>query len=441
MPSSEIVRKAFDDFFENINPLPRISFLNEPSLRLAFNRGEADPALILSICANCALFLWHDELSKRAGAQWISAAEDIILKDLDHPSIPRVQATLLVIQHRLESRCFTKAFMLIPLAARGAFGFRLNYEHENLPFQEQEIRRRVMWAVWAMEKLWSGGLTEFELCPDRVMNIQIPCRDLDFERGAVVVTEYLQRPPGPVRPPLTHGLLAHCLRLIGMRNTVLVNNKKLLTNESGPKLAFDTVRDLEDELRRIKSTFGNDQHFTVELLNDHAANRRLARYVMMHTSWHQCNCDNFRVFLTGYPRAVSSRIIQQCDPTFVEYSQRKCLDHAHAMIDIFSALLDLSERRRLPVMDTDLAMCAFHCARIIHYIHWRSARKSAVETEKVFRKLQICLDMVKRAFPNSPVTSVYVSLDRSKIFKLELLTLFSCPTSNTWPPIRSRKIR
>lgn len=221
LPPPEIVRKALEYFFQNIYPLPRVSFLHQSSLQLAVGRRDADPSLVFALCGICSIYLWSKGSDGSDGSEWISAAEEIILRDLDHPSISRIQALLLVIQHRLESRCFSKAFMLITLAARAAFGFRLNYEHSKLPFKEQEIRRRVMWAVWATEKLWSGGLTEFELCQDRVMNIQLPCREEEFERGNAVVTEHLQRPQDS-RVPSNHGLLGHCLRLIGMRNTILM---------------------------------------------------------------------------------------------------------------------------------------------------------------------------------------------------------------------------
>ncbi|CAK7235894.1 hypothetical protein SCUCBS95973_009422 [Sporothrix curviconia] len=164
----------------------------------------------------------------------METAEDLLMKALGRPSLQRLQALLLVILHRLESRDFSKAFMLVAFAARAAFALRLNYEPSHMTFEQQEIRRRVMWSTWATEKLWAGGLREFSLCPDDVINIRLPCPEEALETGESVDMDYLQVSL-PVTPDLPggadcnddagngrdSGLLAQCFRLFSMRGRTM----------------------------------------------------------------------------------------------------------------------------------------------------------------------------------------------------------------------------
>lgn len=142
IPPRDIIRQSVKDFFAHIYPLPRYSFLFAPHINRAVSSGEVDPALVLALCGTAALYTPSTDTDRKAGQHWLALSEGIIRNDLDHQSIAKLQALLLIIHHALHSGSFTKAFMLIAHAARAAFGLRLNYEHSYMPFEEQEIRRR-----------------------------------------------------------------------------------------------------------------------------------------------------------------------------------------------------------------------------------------------------------------------------------------------------------
>lgn len=148
--------------------------------------------------------------------------------------------------------------------------------------------------------------------------------------------------------------------------------------------------------------------FSIENLEAHSQSPWLSRYVMLHTSWHQCNCDNLSLFLIGYRKALPRSIIEQVDPDFVAQARRRCNDHARALAEIFAAILQL--KVDLPIMDTDVAICAYHCARLLLYFYRSSSPDATYPTEKAHEHVHLCLNIVNTLFQSSPVTAVLVSL-------------------------------
>jgi hypothetical protein len=110
-----------------------------------------EESLSLAICAITALHLKYDKFFPAQSSQWVQKAEDTILQNLEHPSIFKLQAFLLIIRYIIEVGQFSRAFVLAALVSRSAFALRLNYEHPNLCFLAQEIRRRLMWSFFIVD--------------------------------------------------------------------------------------------------------------------------------------------------------------------------------------------------------------------------------------------------------------------------------------------------
>ncbi|CAK7227484.1 hypothetical protein SBRCBS47491_006583 [Sporothrix bragantina] len=426
VPPRDTIRRSVKTYTQYIYPLPRFSFIHAPAFNASVSSGDVDPALVFAVCGTSALYAPTSDITADVGLAWMETSEDLLMKTLDRPSLQRLQALLLVILHRLESRGFSKAFMLVAFAARAAFALRLNYEQSQITIEEQEIRRRVMWSTWATEKFWAGGLREFSLCPDNVINIRLPCPEELLETGESVEMDYLQMPlpvsldvtvdaddagdasgnggSGSARDP---GLLALCCRLFAMRGLIIRKTKKLLSRPCQPEEVVAAIRDIEHQLRSLRKTFGPHTTLSRENIVFHAKGRWLSRYIMVYTSWHQCHCDAYRVLLSGYYWAVPDDVIQRADHAFVAHCQQQCREHAQSIIDALCAVLDLP--MELPLMDPDLATCAFQSARILHYVHSKTPDTSQQNSWKVYNMLQSCVEVVKKIFGNKPVTAPVIS--------------------------------
>lgn len=207
---------AVEVYFSRIYPLPLYSFLHKETLIRQINAGIADPVIILAICGVSTQA--HPSVPERERSDaWTDAAERLVLTQLQSPSIFRLQA-LLVIRERMEAKMFSKAFMLTALASRFAFALRLNYERPKLGFLAQECRRRLMWSVFLLDGVWSGGLGEFTLCSFETVHLELPSSEEDFKNCV---------PPSRVRrqidlcPDTYPDLLAPCLRMSIIRRDIL----------------------------------------------------------------------------------------------------------------------------------------------------------------------------------------------------------------------------
>jgi len=211
---------AIEIYFSRIYPLPLYSFLHKETLIRQINAVIADPAIILAICGVSAQLYSSVTAERDRSEAWTDAAERLILTQLERPSIFRLQALLLVIRQRLEAKMLSKAFMLTALASRFAFALRLNYERPKLGFLAQECRRRLMWSVFLLDGIWSGGLSEFTLCSLETVHLELPSTEQDFKNRVPSFREATDLEIG-LQPETYPDLLAPCLRMTIIRRDIL----------------------------------------------------------------------------------------------------------------------------------------------------------------------------------------------------------------------------
>lgn len=174
-----------------------------------------------------------------------------------------------------------------------------------------------------------------------------------------------------------------------------------------PEALQESVRAFERRLHEFQSELSLSASFCAENLEYYASTPWLTRYIHIHTSWHQANCDIFRFFLAGYKEAIPQSLLNRIDPEFVLYAMEKCLAHAVAMTDVFSSVLQLD--RELPPMDNDIAICAYHCTRVILYCLRNNVGRNPLTLEAGLRRASVCLQAVTRIFGMSPAPRIMVS--------------------------------
>ncbi|KAH8200176.1 hypothetical protein TruAng_005688 [Truncatella angustata] len=106
-----------------------------------------------------------------------------------------------------------------PRASVTCDGGRLNYEHHGIEPAKQESQRRLLWAIYQLDRMLSGGVEDLAVCPVERMHIRLPCDDHSFHRDI------------PSRAPrlndyehsdaLSVGILAYHIRLNATRDRIL----------------------------------------------------------------------------------------------------------------------------------------------------------------------------------------------------------------------------
>lgn len=381
-----------------------------------------DRPLLLSLIGITSLLtdLGHGHGAREYGSRCVAVAEKLILRELDRPTVLKIQALVLIIKHRIFCRRFSDAFMLTGLASRFAAALRLNHENPRLCFLAQESRRRLMWSLFMIDIGMAAGHPDFTLWAHRpnMIDLKLPCNERNFEYDLPEVTEALAPPPplpdGSL-PPLTDnvGFLALYIRIQWIRSRILAFTKEFVNKSirqmdlAGlPRKMQELRADLDAFEARLPVAF----RWNAANLRLRAYHPRLCVFLMTHLWWRQCHCDLYRMVLVGRRESLPKKAIAMLDPDFVRTCQVQCWEHAKAMADMLALVTQFE--KGVPVSDLDLPVCVYQCANTLYYTLAATPDMVDVSPAVVAEMANTCLRVVKQTAPGPAVTAI-VSIWRS----------------------------
>ncbi|KAG7288430.1 hypothetical protein NEMBOFW57_004781 [Staphylotrichum longicolle] len=421
-PDDALALKAFDNFFRHIHHVAMFSFLHRPSLMERYHAGLLDRTLVLALVGITSLLTDLGPGMTEYGNRCVDEAVSMCLAGLEKPTIPRLQALVLAIKHRMLSKRFSSAFMLHAIASRFATALRLYQENPDLCFLAREARRRLMWSIYMIDATISTGQPDVALWADaeRQIHLQLPCNERNFDFDLPDPTEPL-RPPGPgpggVIPPLPDvlGLMALHIRLLWMRTRILQCTSKAAASPSADALALlpNQLAEFAAELEVFEARLPISFRETEANFRLRSYSTRLGIFIMTHVVWRLCHLDLYRLFLPGLREALSPAALQQLDPHFVMHNRRSCYEHARAMADMFSQLLSLSGTASSPpVADLDLPGCAFQCSRVLYHGLQTDSGDLGFTPERVRELATVCLRAARQSTPGLASASMQADIER-----------------------------
>ncbi|KAJ3493488.1 hypothetical protein NLG97_g4697 [Lecanicillium saksenae] len=407
-----LIRRTFEKFFHHIHHIPVFSFLHRASLMEQYHAGKVDKALLLALVGitSCLTSMGHG--IREYGDGCIDEAESLIFADYTVPSTIKVQALVLIIKHRILCNKFPSAFMLFSIASRFAAALRLNHHNPSLCFLAQESRRRLMWSLYCIDAGISGGFAEFSLWRADRIHVGLPCNERNFEFDLSKPTEKLVPDPDDPEQPRSEdiGSLALHVRILHIRQKIIEFTKTALIgrNINAVELqrrVLSLHQELEDFAYRMPASF----QFSENSMRLRAYSPRICVFVMIHIWWRQCYCDLYRLAMTGFRDALPLETLESLDQSFLDHCQRQCVEHSVAMADIFKCMDKLHAR---PIADLDLAICAFQCARMLHYAYRLDAIKFGLAVESVREHSKSCLKVIQQCCRGPAAAGVQADLER-----------------------------
>lgn len=375
-----------DAFFDTLYPLPSYSFLHPATTMKQCRDGQMHRSLASAICAVTAFHLGHH---KAAASRWTQDAEQSIWMRLESPTIPLLQALLLVIYYRMESGNFQRAFMLTATAARFAAALRLNHERPGLDPISMETRRRTVWSLKIVERYFSVGLPEFELCPTEAIYLNYPVTEEEYKSGL----------PGEERGAC--GL--HCKLEVVRRNIMKLTRALSTPQDPLPSALRISIDEHQRTLSEIGSFMPNGTRLSSGQITDllESENPWFSRLLAMHISWHQAHCDLYRLLIPGYPEAAPSAILDQVSPADIAFAEQQCLEHASSAIDILTTANYQSTARHF--FEFDIAICAYHATRLLLFLsrHGGKSLRRRPTPEFAVSRAELCLVALRRFYPSS----------------------------------------
>lgn len=216
--SNTDIRRHIDAFFEYVAPIPCYGFIHRASFLHKWHQGRCNPRLLKTICGISARFIPQSP-SASDSAVWIDEAENAILQCLSGPTVSDIEALILIALDHCMSRRFVKTLTSSCLAARMAYIMRLNHENTKLSFLGQESRRRLMWAIFIFDTLYSSGRSELTSCSEKTIHLQLPCHERAFSLDIPSITEAL-RPLPQGSPGNSIGTTGFLIRILDIRDRI-----------------------------------------------------------------------------------------------------------------------------------------------------------------------------------------------------------------------------
>ncbi|KAK1778690.1 hypothetical protein QBC45DRAFT_159090 [Copromyces sp. CBS 386.78] len=454
-PDDPIVKRAFDNYFRHVHHVPMFSFLHRASLMERYDAGLLDRALLLAIVGIAALLtdlgpsvsVPDPELFSN---RCIDEAASICTSELENRSITRLEALVIVVKHRILSKRFSAAFMLHALTSRFANVLRLNVENSALCFLAQESRRRLMWSIYMIDAWFANGQTELALWPDpeRLIRLQLPCNERNFDFDLPEVTEPLRQPPPspsgqPVQLPDAVGFTALHIRMHWLRTRILQLSLRVVGPNPDPTELMQLplrCADFKAELDSFEARLPPSFRWSESNLRLRSYSTRLGIFFMTHVWWRQCHLDLYRLFLPGLKEALSPQSLAQLAGSTVgsspaaqqgqglwqssqngqrqglllEWARQECYKHARAMADMFAQVLALGESS-VPLADVDLPGCALQCGRVLyHSFQTRDGggQSPAPSAEGVREMVSVCLRVARLACKGPASRAIQTDIEK-----------------------------
>lgn len=194
-------------------------FLHKPTILADWSRGILDTNLLKCIVA-FGLFLSNGPPEAQAIARaWMREVQDETLQRIGRHTITHLRILVLLTRFCFHAGDFGGAWNILALAARVAFTLRLNYEHDRLDPIVQESHRRLIWAIYHQDRLFSGGIADFQVCPVEKMHVRLPCDDRSFEMGLTSKAGFMK--DDDIDPSANMDTHAFKLRLLAIRDKIL----------------------------------------------------------------------------------------------------------------------------------------------------------------------------------------------------------------------------
>ncbi|QKD61586.1 uncharacterized protein FOBCDRAFT_192040 [Fusarium oxysporum Fo47] len=360
--SKQTVKQHIDAYFDLIHPIPCYGFLHRATLLQSWSKNELNPCVLSAICGITSRFIDPGSSEHRAIAKrWIEDAESHLLRRVAQPRLSDIEAWLLVTLDHYLSQRVSKMLVSMALTSRLAYILRLNHEDPRQKFLVQERRRRLMWAIYIMDSLYSSGKTEFTACTPETLHIRLPCAEKSFSMDAPVITVPLHSSPHEDISNI--GLLGYCIRVLDIRNRVQRLTLTITNHREPIDQCLLAVESIENELRQFSASLPVRYHWDPAAFSLRAFSPSRTPFLMLHAWWHQTHCDLFRFTIPGFREGLPTDEILQLSSEYTSACREKCLYHAISVSKILEVPKSVGGSEL--ISDPSIAMCAFHSARII----------------------------------------------------------------------------
>lgn len=180
LPNPELANHLIDLYFKH--HYPQFPVLQKQTFLVQFqNPAQPTSALLLcAIYATAARYSNHPSVRQgvqrreRLGMTYFDQATQMLDRFMDAPRVSTVQALVLMAIYESGLSQFTRPFVLIGMAVKMAQLLGLQRRCEGSDWQEAELRKRVFWSVYLLDRLIGSVLGQPMLILDKDCDVELP---------------------------------------------------------------------------------------------------------------------------------------------------------------------------------------------------------------------------------------------------------------------------
>ncbi|KAM3578651.1 hypothetical protein VKS41_008851 [Umbelopsis sp. WA50703] len=305
-------------------------FLHRETLTNMLDEGNVPEVLLKSLCGVAAKLLAKDSDDIDMINMWMKDVEHEIMQNLWRLDVPYIQSLVFLITHVNLHSNPSKAWMLLSLASRAAYALQLNYEKRSLSAIKQESRRRLMWAIYICDKLYSGGISEFTLCRREDIHVQLPCKDSMFKFGISATTPTLDK---LMANEVSESVdtRAYLLKSIDFRDRILRYTKHVVLQKLQPWAPNSTFWEIRTELNNFEKQLPEYLRLDSGNYPLNAQKAKSRSFIALRTGLFQHRYDLYRIMIPNLRESVSQSVLQEAPSDFIQLCRTECVRYAQGL--------------------------------------------------------------------------------------------------------------
>lgn len=334
--------------------------------------------LVLSICAVAARFSNNPAVQHmpryQAGTEYAEEATRLVLANFDNPNMTILTSLLLLGLHEFGTCQGGRSWSFGGMATRMAYALSLHKDPEDVKlggqeppkddnppyfsFMNRELRRRVMWACFSMDRFNSSGTQRLGMIIESDIEIPLPMNDSDLDLGRAMVTERLD---GTVKGQEANarnnmGVAAYMIRVIALFGRV----SKYLNLGGKEKDPFpwtdhnSQFAKLNEQVLAFPQSLPERLRYSDINLQNHADNHLSSQFLFIHIAYH-----HVRLFLHQFALPSSPRDVQNPAPEYV-----RCAKIAVDAATQISCMISKAAENGYKLVAPFMGYCAFTSSNV-----------------------------------------------------------------------------
>lgn len=277
-----------------------------------------------------------------------------------------------------------KVWMYMGLSARLITALQLNWDGAGDSAIKQESNRRLVWAVYILDRLLAGGFDEHLLLRDIDMHIKLPVSNEVLRHTSNASSSGQTwgsgEQGGPVPSPQILSLDGYHLRLHRIRHQILGVTKRLAkpptphprTSRLEASQVIRLVNGLQNQLISFSQSLPEELRLSDASINAHVNSPESASFIMLHTLFWMLHVDLYRFSIPGIREEAAPELSRQLPNEFVLKSQKQAVGYAVSLARFWRTLqVHVAKRppgdgtEKLLTVDQTLAMYVAQPTKIL----------------------------------------------------------------------------